>query len=85
MTQSAHLGGGKCLWLQGGDPEPFVGTGLGLELALPVMIRGDGLFGSNHPFWPAGECIAGLDRLDLGQPALSAFLAGNAQSVFKLS
>jgi predicted TIM-barrel fold metal-dependent hydrolase len=43
------------------------------------------LFGSNHPFWPAGECIADLDRLDLDKRALSAFLAGNARSVFKLS
>src|SRR4029077_18317153 len=32
------------------------------------------LFGSNHPFWPAGECIAGLDALDLGEPAKAAFL-----------
>jgi predicted TIM-barrel fold metal-dependent hydrolase len=43
------------------------------------------LFGSNHPFWPAGECIAGLDALDLGEPARTAFLAGNAQRVFKLN
>jgi predicted TIM-barrel fold metal-dependent hydrolase len=43
------------------------------------------LFGSNHPFWPAGECIAGLDALDLGEPAKAAFLAGNAQHVFKLN
>jgi len=50
MTQSAHLDGGKCLWLQGGDPEPFVGSGLGLELALPVMILGDRLFRSNNPY-----------------------------------
>jgi uncharacterized protein len=43
------------------------------------------LFGSNHPFWPAGECIAGLDALDLGEPAKAAFLTGNAQRVFKLN
>jgi predicted TIM-barrel fold metal-dependent hydrolase len=44
------------------------------------------LFGSNHPFWPAGECLAGLDALDLGEPAkATAFLAGNAQRVFKLN
>ncbi len=36
------------------------------------------LFGSNHPFWPAGECIAGLDALDLGEHAKAAFLAGTA-------
>jgi predicted TIM-barrel fold metal-dependent hydrolase len=33
------------------------------------------LFGSNHPFWPASECIAGLDRLNIGEAAQSAFLA----------
>jgi predicted TIM-barrel fold metal-dependent hydrolase len=43
------------------------------------------LFGSNHPFWPPGECIAGLDALDLGEAAKAAFLAGNAQRVFKLN
>jgi hypothetical protein len=42
------------------------------------------LFGSNHPFWPAGECIAGLDTLALGEPETATFLAGNAQRVFKL-
>ena len=51
MTQSAHLVGGKCLRVQGGDPESFVGGGLGLELALPVMILGNRLFGSNDPHW----------------------------------
>jgi hypothetical protein len=32
-----------------------------------------------------GECIAGLDALDLGEPARIAFRAGNAQRVFKLN
>ena len=41
------------------------------------------LFGSNHPFWPAGECLSGLDNLNLGEPAKAAFLASNAQRVFK--
>jgi predicted TIM-barrel fold metal-dependent hydrolase len=43
------------------------------------------LFGSNHPFWPAGECIAGLDGLNIGVPAQSAFLADNARRFFKLN
>jgi predicted TIM-barrel fold metal-dependent hydrolase len=43
------------------------------------------LFGSNHPFWPAGECLTGLDDLNLEEPAKAAFLAGNTQSVFKLN
>jgi predicted TIM-barrel fold metal-dependent hydrolase len=42
------------------------------------------LFGSNHPFWPASECIAGLDNLNLGVEAQSAFLADNARRLFKL-
>jgi predicted TIM-barrel fold metal-dependent hydrolase len=43
------------------------------------------LFGSNHPFWPAGECIAGLDDLQLGADARSAFLTHNARRLFKLA
>jgi predicted TIM-barrel fold metal-dependent hydrolase len=43
------------------------------------------LFGSNHPFWPAGECIAGLDDLNLGVEARSAFLSDNARRLFKLA
>jgi predicted TIM-barrel fold metal-dependent hydrolase len=43
------------------------------------------LFGSNHPFWPAGDCIVGLDKLGLGEKATALFLADNAKSVFKLS
>jgi uncharacterized protein len=42
------------------------------------------LFGSNHPFWPARECIADLDALDLGETARAAFLAGNARRIFAL-
>jgi hypothetical protein len=50
MTESAHLVGGKCLRVQGGKPEPFVGGGFGLELALTVMIMGERLFGSNDTY-----------------------------------
>jgi predicted TIM-barrel fold metal-dependent hydrolase len=42
------------------------------------------LFGSNHPFWPPAECIAGLDALGLDKQEQTAFLAGNAQRAFKL-
>ena len=56
---------------------------------LVEYMRGNGrhrvLFGSNHPFWPAGECIAGLDRLNIGEAAQSAFLADNARRLFKLA
>ena len=43
------------------------------------------LFGSNHPFWPAGECIVGLDKLGLSEKATTLFLADNAKSLFKIS
>ena len=43
------------------------------------------LFGSNHPFWPAGECIAGLDKLELSENARTLFLSDNAKRVFKIS
>ena len=43
------------------------------------------LFGSNHPFWPAGECIAGLDDIQLGADARSTFLMDNARRLFKLT
>lgn len=42
------------------------------------------LFGSNHPFWPAGECLEGLDELGLDEQTMAAFLAGNAQRVFNI-
>src|SRR5262245_14345375 len=32
----------------------------------------------NHPFWPAGECLAGLDELALNEQASTLFLAENA-------
>jgi predicted TIM-barrel fold metal-dependent hydrolase len=43
------------------------------------------LFGSNHPFWPASECLAGFDKLGLSEKAVMLFLADNAKNVFKLS
>jgi uncharacterized protein len=43
------------------------------------------LFGSNHPFWPAGECIAGIDSLGLSENAKNLFLCENAKRVFKIS
>jgi predicted TIM-barrel fold metal-dependent hydrolase len=43
------------------------------------------LFGSNHPFWPASECLAGFDKLGLSKKAATLFLADNAKNVFKLN
>jgi uncharacterized protein len=42
------------------------------------------LFGSNHPFWPASDCLAGLDELDLNEKATALFLGDNAKSFFKI-
>jgi predicted TIM-barrel fold metal-dependent hydrolase len=42
------------------------------------------LFGSNHPFWPTSECLAGFDNLGLSEKAVMLFLADNAKNVFKL-
>jgi predicted TIM-barrel fold metal-dependent hydrolase len=42
------------------------------------------LFGSNHPFWPPSDCIAGLQDLQLDDTARSAFLSDNAKRVFKI-
>jgi predicted TIM-barrel fold metal-dependent hydrolase len=42
------------------------------------------LFGSNHPFWPATDCLADLDVLGLDEPTRKAFLHDNAATVFDL-
>jgi predicted TIM-barrel fold metal-dependent hydrolase len=42
------------------------------------------LFGSNHPFWPASGCIAGIDDLGLNDNAKALFLSENAKCVFKI-
>jgi predicted TIM-barrel fold metal-dependent hydrolase len=43
------------------------------------------LFGSNHPFWSPGECIHGLDDLELNDNAKALFLSENAKRVFKIN
>jgi uncharacterized protein len=56
--------------------------------ALVEYLRGHGrrkvLFGSNHPFWPAADCLAGLDDLGLDERTARAFLHDNAAAVFGL-
>lgn len=51
-------------------------------------LRGHGrrkvLFGSNHPFWPAVDCLAGFDALGLDERTAQAFLRDNAAAVFGL-
>ena len=51
-------------------------------------LRGHGrrkvLFGSNHPAWPAADCLAGLAELGLDEGTRELFLHGNAERVFGL-
>lgn len=51
-------------------------------------LRGHGrkkvLFGSNHPAWPASQCLADLATLDLDPDTTELFLHGNAERVFRL-
>lgn len=56
--------------------------------ALVDYLRGHGrrkvLFGSNHPAWPAPQCLADLAALGLDAEATELFLYGNAERVFRL-
>lgn len=51
-------------------------------------LRGHGrskvLFGSNHPAWPAPECLAGLEGLNLDERVRSNFVRDNASRAFDL-
>ncbi len=42
------------------------------------------LFGSNHPAWPARDCLEGLESLGLDHETEALFLHGNAERVFRL-
>jgi uncharacterized protein len=52
-------------------------------------LRGHGrrkvLFGSNHPAWPAADCLKDFASLQLDDEAASLFLHGNAERVFGLA
>jgi uncharacterized protein len=56
---------------------------------LVTYMRGHGrskvLFGSNHPAWPAADCLLALADLDLGEEARDLFLHVNAERVFRLA
>jgi uncharacterized protein len=43
------------------------------------------LFGSNHPAWPAADCLQDLPGLQLDDQAADLFLHGNAERVFGLT
>ena len=51
-------------------------------------LRGHGrnkvMFGSNSPAWPAPDCLAGLDSLELDEATRAAFLRENAIQAFRL-
>ena len=52
-------------------------------------LRGHGrrkvMFGSNHPAWPAADCLQDLSSLGLDDQAADLFLHGNAERVFGLT
>ena len=52
-------------------------------------MRGHGrrkvLFGSNHPAWPAADCLRDLAGLGLDDETTELFLHGNAERVFGLA
>ena len=56
---------------------------------LVEYLRGRGrhkvLFGSNHPAWPAADCLRDLAELGLDEETAGLFLHGNAERVFGLA
>ena len=42
-------------------------------------------FGSNHPAWPAADCLKDLASLPLDRETADLFLHGNAERVFRLT
>lgn len=43
------------------------------------------LFGSNHPAWPAADCLRDLASLELDDETTNLFLHGNAERVSGLA
>ena len=68
------------------DTSAYVATRYPAEIV--AFLRGHGrhkvLFGSNHPAWPALQCLNGLDQHDLDEETRELFLRTNAERVFKL-
>lgn len=52
------------------------------------FLRGHGrhkvMFGSNHPAWPAPDCLRGVEQLGLDAEIRELFLHANAERAFKL-
>jgi len=65
------------------------GQGQPLPRELVDYLRGHGrrkvLFGSNHPAWPAADCLEDLAHLGLDDQTADLFLHGNAERVFSLT
>ena len=65
---------------------PYTASRYPRELA--DYLRGHGrrkvLFGSNHPAWPAADCLEDLPGLQLDDETTGLFLHGNAERVFGL-
>ena len=74
-------------------PNVYIGTSACKASRYPrglvEYLRGHGrrkvLFGSNHPAWPAVDCLRDLASLELDDEATSLFLHGNAERVFGLA
>lgn len=73
-------------------PNVFVDTSAYTAARYPaelvVYLKGHGrskvLFGSNHPFWPAPDCLHGIADLELDDTTHRLFLAENARRAFRL-
>ena len=73
-------------------PNVFVDTSAYTAARYPAellaYLKGHGrskvLFGSNHPFWPAPDCLAGLAELEIDDTTQQLFLADNARRAFRL-
>ena len=59
-----------------------VSGGACLDEYLQTHGRRKVLFGSNHPAWPAADCLSGLASLQLDDETTELFLHGNAERVF---
>ena len=68
------------------DPSAYTAARYPAELVAYPRANGRRkvFFGSNHPFWPAADCLAGLDGLGLDDATRRAFLHDNAAAVFGL-
>ena len=73
-------------------PNVFVDTSAYTAARYPAelvaYLKGHGrskvLFGSNHPFWPARDCLVGLSELGLDDASQRLFLTDNARRAFRL-